>query len=267
MFLSSFLYGEETTKDHAITIFVHGTTPLRPFLELLPCKSLLYCKQGLHLAKDLPQHYHFHKLAAACIEQDQEHFSWDQFYMFGWQSEKIYHHVRRKTAQLLQKQLEEKVQAYWRQHHIVPKIRLLGFSHGGNVIINLADFLPIACAQKVVEIEAWLFGTPVQVVNRDLVNSQYFTNIYSVFSQNDWIQRLDPQGLRNIKLLKQNYFWSDRAFGLESRCKQVKFTVNGKSIGHMAYRGTCKHFVTIKNLVEKEFSDQQQNCIEVDLKI
>ncbi|MBV8660899.1 MAG: hypothetical protein JO129_02030, partial [Candidatus Dependentiae bacterium] len=75
-----------TTEDHSITIFVHGTYLMRKILQHSPCRQLMYCPQGLTLAKYLPEHYHFHKIALGCIACDKNSYSLDQFYVFGWES-------------------------------------------------------------------------------------------------------------------------------------------------------------------------------------
>lgn len=256
---------EKVTKDHSITIFVHGTYPARKALQYSFGRFLIYCPQGLSLAKNLPSYYHFNKMAHGCVELNPQLYSLDQFYIFGWESEHIYDHVRVQAAIDLIKQLQNLVVVYYQKHHVIPKIRLLGFSHGGNVVLHTANYLPLVVNQQSVEIEVWIFGTPVQHVNKNLVNSKNFSKVYSFYSAKDWVQRMDPQGLRNSSISIKK-FWSDRMFDLADRCIQVEFTVNGQPISHIYYRSIFKYFPLIQQMTEAKSQNINSGCISVDLK-
>ncbi|MBP6869478.1 hypothetical protein KBC04_01180 [Candidatus Babeliales bacterium] len=256
-----------TTKDHSITIFVHGTYLMRKILQYSPYRQQIYCPQGLTLAKNLPSHYHFSKIAHGCVACDNESYSIEQFYVFGWQSEHVSDAARKKAAKVLVEQMYEVVVDYYVRHQVVPKIRLIGFSHGGNVILHAADYVPFYADMNDLEIEAWLFGTPVQVVTHDLVNSDCFSNIYSIYSKKDVVQVLDPQGLRDRSLTK-NHFWSGRTFCEFSRCVQVDFTVNGQAIAHAYYNFIFQYFPKIKKIIEEKSGHLHAGgTIAVDFKI
>ncbi len=262
----SILASHKTTEDHSITIFVHGTFLMRKLWQYSHHRPLIYCPQGLSLAKHLPSHYHFYKMAHSCVAHDQQNYSVDQFYIFGWESEHVNDRTRNESAGILVEQMYEVVVDYYIQHKVIPKIRLIGYSHGGNVILHTANYLPLYADMQEVEIEAWLFGTPVQVISHDLVNSDYFKAIYSIYSQKDVIQKIDPQGLINRKLTKNN-FWSSRTFCEYSRCIQVDFTVNGKAFGHAYYNDIFYYFPKIKKIIEKNSSHLDAGMITVDFKI
>ncbi len=256
-----------TTQDHSITIFVHGTYLMRKFLQYSPCRPLMYCPQGLTLAKHLPSHYHFYKMAYGCQACDPLLYSADQFYVFGWESEHVNDATRNKSAKILVEQMYEVVVDYYIKHNVIPKIRLIGYSHGGNVVLHTANYLSYYADMQDVQIEAWLFGTPVQVISHDLVNSDHFSAIYSIYSKKDIIQKIDPQGLINRKITK-NHFWSDRTFCPNSRCVQVDFTVNGHAINHADYNLIFKHFPKIKKLVEENSGHLHRGgMIIADLKV
>ena len=255
----------QITTDHSITVFVHGTFPARKALQYSIGRFLIYCPQGLALAKDLPTYYHFHKMAQGCVDRNHDLYSLDQFYIFGWKSEHVYDRCRAQAAADLIKQLQDLVNNYYHRHLVVPKIRLIGFSHGGNVILHTANYLPLVVNSQHVEVEAWLFGTPVQSVNKNLVNSKNFSRVYSFYSKNDWMQRMDPQGLRSSKIDIKN-IWSDRIFSPSDRCIQVEFTVNGKSISHSYYRSILKYFPIIQSMAKEKSQDLNSGFIAVDLK-
>ncbi len=267
MFFESFVVANHrTTEDHSITIFVHGTFLMRKLWQYSHCRPLIYCPQGLSLAKHLPSHYHFYKMAYGCVGCDKNNYSVDQFYIFGWESEHVNDHTRNESAGILVEQMYEVVVDYYIRHNVIPKIRLIGYSHGGNVILHTANYLSLYADMQDVEIEAWLFGTPVQVISHDLVNSDCFKAIYSIYSQKDIIQKIDPQGLINRKVTK-NHFWSDRTFCEHSRCIQVDFTVNGKAFGHAYYNDIFQYFPKIKKLIEQQSDHLEAGMIAVDFKI
>ncbi|MBP6869477.1 hypothetical protein KBC04_01175 [Candidatus Babeliales bacterium] len=254
-----------TTMDHSITVFVHGTYPVRKILQSSFARFLVYCPQGLSLAKDLPSYYYFHKMAQGCVDLNKQSYSMDQFYIFGWESERVYDRVRAQAGFNLVTGLQDIALNYFQQYKVIPKIRLIGFSHGGNVVLHTAHSLPIIINQQEVEVEVWLFGTPVQNANKHLVNSLNFKKVYSFYSKKDWLQRMDPQGLRDSKKSIKN-FWSDRMFNLIDRCIQVDFTVNGKSISHSYYRSIFKYFPKMQELAEKKSEGMNSGSIAVDLK-
>jgi len=253
---------QQTNNSQTITIFVHGTSPMRKLLQYSPGRSLMYAHQGLNLAKDLPKNYHFHKIAQACVDANPQSYTLDQFYIFGWNSEKVYDSTRKQAAEVLVKKLQELISSYYDQYHIIPNIQLIGFSHGGNVILNTANYLPLSINNQKIKIEALIFGTPVQQVNCDLVNSQNFSKVYSFYSTSDWIQRIDAQGLYN-KHLRKTHFWSDRMFDQNSQCIQVKFTVNNKPIGHIYYRYIFKYLPKIQALTKEK--SHGLNCCTIDI--
>ena len=257
---------QQPTSDHAITIFVHGTYPIPRVLRNSPFRKFMYCPQGLSLAKDLPADYHFYTMAQGCVNLNRDLYSLDQFYVFGWPSEKIYDSVRKQAASDLVKALQIIVTNYYALHGVQPKIRLIGFSHGGNVILHTANFLTPLVQEQLVKTEIWLFATPVQKINHDLINSDNFHKVYSVFSESDWMQRMDPQGLYNQEAGIQN-FWSDRMFDENAQCIQINFTVNNQSISHSYYRYIFKYFPTIQKAAEIKSQGLQSGVIAVNLKI
>ncbi|MGZ6254718.1 MAG: hypothetical protein ACXWL5_01900 [Candidatus Chromulinivorax sp.] len=263
---SKIILSVEVTQDHSITIFVHGTYLMRKLLHYLPSRPFMYCPEGLTLAKTLPNYYHFYKIADGCMACDRDHYTMDQFYVFGWDSEHVHDNVRKKAAEKLVQEMYDVIIDYYLTHGVIPKIRLLGYSHGGNVILNMAHYIPLYADLDDVEFEVWLFGTPVQVINHDLVNSTCFTSIYSLYSKRDKVQILDPQGLRNWKIAKNN-FWSKRTFSSDARCIQVDFTVNGQSIKHGHYNYLFPVFPKIKKLIEQQVEDLDIGMISVDFKI
>ena len=265
MIAKEIVVSEKTTADHSITVFVHGTYPVRKFLQYSFSRFLIYCPQGLSLAKNLPSYYHFNKMARSCVDLNPQLYTLDQFYVFGWESEHVYDYVRAQAAVDLTVQLQTLVNDYYKKHNAIPKIRLLGFSHGGNVVLHTANHLPLKVNGQIAEVEIWIFGTPVQHANKHLVNSKNFNKVYSFYSTKDWIQRMDPQGLRD-SAISIKHFWSDRMFDLQDRCVQVEFTVNGQPISHTYYRSIFKYFPKMQQMAQEKSQGMDSGSIAVDLR-
>ncbi|AXK60526.1 hypothetical protein [Candidatus Chromulinivorax destructor] len=249
----------QPTEDHSITIFVHGTYLMRKLFQYSHYRPLMYCPQGLSLAKDLPDYYHFNKMAKGCMHCDCKSYNMDQFYVFGWKSEHVNDYTRNNSARDLVDQLYKVVTDYYTEHQVIPKVRLLGYSHGGNVVLNMANHLPY---YPDIEMEVWLFGTPVQQVNHNQVYTHCFKKIYSVYSKKDWIQVVDPQGIKN----KNANFWSGRTFEENAPCIQVEILVNGKGIAHDYYNQLFQLFPKIKQAVDSQAGDMENGMITVDFK-
>jgi hypothetical protein len=96
------------------------------------------------------------------------------------------------------------------------------------------------------------------------VNNPYFSKVYSFYSIKDWLQRIDPQGLRNFPLSIKR-FWSDRTFDPTDRCIQIEFTVNGKPISHTYYRAIFKYFPKIQQLTEHKAQGLRSGHISINL--
>lgn len=85
------------------------------------------------------------------------------------------------------------------------KVRIMGYSHGGNVVLNLA--LVRQCEQNPLPLEVdelFLLGVPVQSETDYLINDPVFKKIYHIYSRGDRIQKLD--------FFSFNRFFSHRLF-------------------------------------------------------
>lgn len=257
---------ENNTGEHIITVFVHGTSIARRMMNMTFLRPKIYCPQGLSLAKNLPENYHFYKMAQGCAQRNNQLYPFDNFYIFGWRSESFNHKTRMKAAKNLMQSLQKIIIEYHKKNSIIPAVRLIGFSHGGNVVLNTAHYEPLNLIGQMIDIEVWLIATPIQRINHDYVNHTHFKKVYSVYSKKDWLQRIDPQGLANKKVRK-THFWSDRVFDDGSKCIQVKFTVNSQSIGHGLYRQLFKYFPSIQSLIEQAAQGLDAGMIAVDFKV
>lgn len=267
-FCCIFLVDVSRAKPHSklpktvVTVWVHGTHPAKRLLEskISPIRSQVSVPAGLSLAKDAPEHYYFHNIAQECYKKDPEEYNIENFYTFGWNSAKITSRQRKKVGKELFNDIEQLLKKYKEKYKIV-QLRLIGFSHGGNVILNCMSHLPFAC--KDIETEAILIATPIQESNRWYVNTPYVNRVYSLYSDKDWIQRIDVQKFhrdapRHTPLL------SGRRFANTDRVIQVNFRFNGKAIGHIGFRPVMKYIPDIIRKI-KEQLDTEQNRKHIGL--
>lgn len=233
-----------------VTVWVHGTHPVKRLLEskYSPMRSQVYAPMGLSLAKDLPKNYNFYNIAVESSRLSPEKYPLDHFYLFGWNSAKITSKQRKKAGRQLFEELDTLLSEYKKRYKVV-ELRLIGFSHGGNVILNCISNLPFSC--KDIAIEVALVATPIQEATRWYANSPYVNKVYSLYSDADWIQRIDMQKFHK-DAPKQTPFLSSRIFEDFDRVIQVNFKFNGKSIGHIGYRPVMKYIADILQQIDSQ---------------
>jgi hypothetical protein len=160
------------------------------------------------------------------------------FYTFGW-SGLLSTQVRYQEAFLFYEQLEKEVAEY-KKRGIIPKIRIIAYSHGGYIALNLGavfDTLkPLTPAWLVDELV--LIGVPVISDTDFLINSALFKRVYHFYSPGDRVQVVD--------CLATNRFFSNRVFS--SRCgfflpdKLIQVQLRFKRIARTCFaRDGCKH--------------------------
>lgn len=112
------------------------------------------------------------------------------FYTFGWSGLLCYSSRQKASFFLYNKliRLANKLKA----QGLNPKFRIIAFSHGGNVAVQMANFDPWNKARSKLEInELITLGMPVQKENDVLIRHPMFTKIYHFYSEGDIPQKLD----------------------------------------------------------------------------
>ncbi len=112
-----------------------------------------------------------------------------EFYTFGW-SGLISEKRRYAEACILFKQLQEQISAHKKLGKYV-KIRLIGYSHGATLLLNLAEVAKDFPPDTVTIDELHLVGLPVIRVAHAQIRSPIFKKIYNIYSRGDKAQRLD----------------------------------------------------------------------------
>jgi hypothetical protein len=111
------------------------------------------------------------------------------------------------------------------------KVRIIGYSHGGNVVLNLA--LVGQCEDNPLPLvvdEVFLLGMPVQCETDFLVGDEIFLKIYHMYSRGDRIQKLDFFSFH--RFFSHRLFKPRRGFQLPEKLLQIqlKCTRDVKSI-------------------------------------
>lgn len=247
-------------RSAVISVYVHGTLfNWRNLLSYIPgAAELTYVPDGLTNVKDLGDQTVGNKLATYFSKKDPKRFVYDNFYTFGWNG-KLSFEQRKKSAETLAKELQELVQNYYERYGIKPVIRIVTFSHGGNVALNLAHFLP-----SDMEVDLILIACPVQPETEDLILADCFTKVYVISSLNDVLQVADPQNVyKNIgrddkskPLLSQRFFKHDN-----DKIKQACVSVNGTYLGHIElFQQFNKHIPKVLNRLDV-LSDVKGNTV------
>lgn len=151
------------------------------------------------------------------------------YYTFGW-SGLLSTQVRYQEATLFYEQLEKEIAEY-KNKGIYPKIRVIGYSHGGYIALNLgAVFNDLKLKNLTWSIdELILIGVPVISDTDFLVSSNLFKKVYHFYSPGDRVQVVD--------CLATNRFFSHRTFSsrygfflpnkltqIQIRCKRIAQT-------------------------------------------
>ncbi len=127
----------------------------------------------------------------------------NHYYTFGW-SGLLSQKSRYLEAKMLYQALTAKIDEF-KAKNITPKIRLIGYSHGGNVLLYLALVRQLEPTYKPLQVnELILLGMPVQSETDFLINDPIFEAIYHIYSRGDRIQKLD--------FFSVNRFFSRRIF-------------------------------------------------------
>lgn len=209
---------------HVITVFVHGT---KLFTDKI-LKNFFHSPDGLILASKFDKQYHLRSLADALSGADPKHYPSGTMYLFGWNGDLSFKE-RMGAAVLLHRELCDVINQYEQKYKVKPKIRIITHSHGGNVVLNMAN---LKNEQNLVIDELILLACPVQKETVDFILSPMFKEVFVLYSSTDLLQVIDPQGLYNWS--NDRPIFSEREFPAE-HIMQVKIRLNGRSLLHIDF--------------------------------
>ncbi len=144
----------------------------------------------------------------------------NKFYTFGW-SGLISQKRRYFEARMLYKELRKLLFGY-KKRGIPTKVRILGYSHGGNFVLNLADIRKDEFPEDTFMVdELYLIGMPVHAICCRQVQHSLFKKAYSLYSRGDRVQSID--------ITTPTHLCSHRAFKgcVPAHLKQIELRVTG----------------------------------------
>ena len=193
-----------------------------------------YCPRGLHkmtAANELKMGNFYTSKYTIFSTLKSDLFDKDHIYNFGWAGQ-LGFDLRDQEGDLLAQAVEKIVQEYKFLYQEYPYVRIITFSHGGNVALNMGKYFPKL--EEYINIDLIMFAPPIQAATSDLIASPCFTHVYNIFSDGDVIQRIDPQNLYAPVKNNTTFIFSERYFvNPPAHCKQARITIQGNSVGHL----------------------------------
>lgn len=162
-------------------------------------------------------------LAVALIHEEQNKILSKEknlYYTFGWSGLLSRFH-REEEAKDLYSELSSEVERL-KKEGVNPKIRLVAWSHGGNLILNMANLI---CDHKYnfyVD-ELIMLGTPIQKETDVLTDSPLFKKIYNFYSMSDIAQKVDLISTQHLFCHRR--FADRRDFSVPDKIVQVQTRV------------------------------------------
>lgn len=253
-------------KDIWVTIFVHGSFSLKPHLNISNIikmlndsieESLYY--RSTEINRRDPFFYKnqamgdlgLHKiditnptsiLAAPTVALAYEAISHtsgypvsNQYYTFGW-SGLVSHKLRYIEAGFLYKDLA-KLANQLRSQGYNPRLRIIGYSHGGNLTLQLGAIHQTKKESDQISIEEFhLIGTPIQVETDYLITSPIFKRVYNWYSRGDGVQTLDFFSFK--RFFSKKKFSKRKNFALPKKLTQIRIKISDFIPKKCQYIGT-----------------------------
>jgi hypothetical protein len=149
-------------------------------------------------------------------------------YNFGWDG-RLSQKSRLRGAKNLYKQLTNEILNLKNKFNLCDddlEIIMIGHSHGGNVLLNLAraeeEFKQHLKIDKLI-----LLATPVQSETADLISNRMFKNVYSFYSNGDYVQVIDIVSTED-SISKRRYKNNES----NSKLVQIELTIDKTKPSH-----------------------------------
>lgn len=203
---------QEIRKDP----FFYQSQPIQA--EGLQAIDTTSISQGARCIKNL------YEATYACLGQDTTRL----YYTFGWDG-LLSPQRRYKAAKKLYKELYQELEKLAKKN-IIPKITIIAFSHGANVVLNLAavkldDPILYHLPKNFFITNLVLLGAPIQKATDYLTHDPFFKNIINIYSTADKIQSMDIFMPR--QLFSQQYFTSRKNLPLADKITQIRLRITG----------------------------------------
>lgn len=247
-----------------LTIFIHGTYPqeLIPLigkkLNQGPMQRFFYCPPGLTRLTNLDRTLHHTELVWMLSNKSPKEFPPEHTYIFGW-SGKLDPQERLAAARDFYKQIRELVADYGLRYNDPLFMKLITFSHGGNVALNLVHV--VSSYHPITINELILLACPVQRITASAIGNPMFEKVYSLHSHFDLLQILDPQGLPELAEMLQELFATSPEEFLEGVVPFVNTAL--KSFERDLFFSR-RHFHPHKNLIQVRITNGLRSPIHLE---
>ena len=147
----------------------------------------------------------------------------DYYYTFGW-SGLVSTKLRYIEAGFLYKDLAKIIKDL-RAKGYNPLLRIIGYSHGGNLGLQLGAIHQTKEPKDQIEIEEFhMIGTPIQVETDYLITSPIFKKIYNWYSRGDGVQTLDFFSYK--RFFSKKKFSKRKNFILPKKLRQIRLKIS-----------------------------------------
>lgn len=218
-------------EQKQVTILVGGTGTGYQSKIL---KFARYCPRGLHkmtAANELKMGNFYTSKYTIFSKSKSGLFDKDHIYNFGWAGQ-LGFDLRDQEGKILAQAVEELAKEYKSAYQEYPHVRIVTFSHGGNVALNMGKYF--STFEEPMNIDLIMFAPPIQAATSNLVHSPCFSHVYNIFSDGDVIQRIDPQNMYAPIKNDTTFIFSERFFlNPPVNCKQARITIKGNCVGHL----------------------------------
>jgi pimeloyl-ACP methyl ester carboxylesterase len=147
-------------------------------------------------------------------------------YTFGW-SGLVSVSKRYAESRTFYQELQKEIAAVTDKTGCKPKIRLIGYSHGGSLCLNLAGIHNREYPLDSFGVdELILIGVPVQTVTSSFMYDPIFKAVYNIYSAGDHVQRMDIFSYSN--LLSHKKFHNRARSPLPEKLRQVELKLTSR---------------------------------------
>jgi hypothetical protein len=248
---------KKVDKPEWINVYVHGTTTklgLNFLSKFYP--EVAYGALGLHHVDKMPKNALFKKDVEILHFADSKRFDKDHFYTFRW-SGTLSFTAREKAGKDLYHDLKVLLENYKKDYGYYPKLRIITFSHGGNVALNMASHLPFIKNEHVY-LEFLIVAAPVQKHTEKYIENSEIDSIYTIYSTRDVMQVADNYILNKRLHSPKRFFKITR-----KNCHQIKVLINKRGLGHLdLLRSFMVHLPETLQRVDSFVLGQDCSCVQ-----
>jgi hypothetical protein len=264
--LEQSLQVDNDAKTEWITILVHGIISIKPHLNVSNVVKFVRDKianttyaRSIEQTRRDPYFYQHHPMqdlglhkidlsknekgatASACaqlFEMINGHLkapTKNSYYTFGW-SGLLSPRMRYLEAKIFYDQILKELGSILLENKKI-KLRIIGYSHGGNIALRLAEVYKREGYEKNKKIkidEMILIGVPILPETDYLINSSIFKKVYHLYSYGDRVQRLDFFSLDRVF---SNRKFHDRSnFAIPDKLVQINLKVKRAAISQKHHK-------------------------------